>query len=224
MYFGEIPSPSVRHQWDESGEENVWVCQVCGEMRHRDCAYSGHDWSKQKNEAVGTITTFRFGMVCGKCIDAKTGDKLISGKHACNKCRNYFIIKGEAMCDAEAFIEKNFNYIQGRPTALYCDELRSGNTCHNYDATCSAADDRREEHETDEQGRDVRRLFSTKQKVAARDNQKSKCANCKCSLLQQAWEAHHKIRWADGGMTDEENCVVLCKPCHDQVHNEHWVE
>lgn len=38
-----------------------------------------------------------------------------------------------------------------------------------------------------------------------------------------AWcDAHHLTSWADGGVTDLENLVLLCRSCHTRVHSTGW--
>jgi 5-methylcytosine-specific restriction endonuclease McrA len=38
-----------------------------------------------------------------------------------------------------------------------------------------------------------------------------------------AWaDAHHLVHWADGGETDLENLVLLCRPHHRIVHEQGW--
>ncbi len=35
--------------------------------------------------------------------------------------------------------------------------------------------------------------------------------------------AHHLCHWADGGPTDADNVVLLCRSHHRSVHEGHWV-
>jgi 5-methylcytosine-specific restriction endonuclease McrA len=38
-----------------------------------------------------------------------------------------------------------------------------------------------------------------------------------------AWtDGHHIIHWADGGPTELENLVSLCRPHHRAVHEQRW--
>lgn len=36
--------------------------------------------------------------------------------------------------------------------------------------------------------------------------------------LGNDWEAHHKKRYADGGITSIQNGIALCKDCHKKTH------
>lgn len=44
-----------------------------------------------------------------------------------------------------------------------------------------------------------------------------RCAECG-GVLSEDWEAHHEIRYADGGVTEIQNGKALCKACHVETH------
>ena len=38
-----------------------------------------------------------------------------------------------------------------------------------------------------------------------------------------AWtDAHHIRHWSDGGGTDLDNMVLLCRSCHTRIHDTEW--
>lgn len=43
-----------------------------------------------------------------------------------------------------------------------------------------------------------------------------------CDRPPRHCEGHHIKHWADGGATDVENCVLLCKRHHDLIHHSEW--
>ncbi|MFN8037519.1 MAG: DUF222 domain-containing protein [Acidimicrobiia bacterium] len=47
------------------------------------------------------------------------------------------------------------------------------------------------------------------------------CSITGCDRPHQWCDAHHIIHWADGGNTDLENTVLLCRRHHTQVHEHH---
>lgn len=61
--------------------------------------------------------------------------------------------------------------------------------------------------------------FSDSIKDRAYFRQSKKCGGCGTNLNEDACEAHHLIRRADGGPNTLENCVWLCKPCHFAAHD-----
>jgi hypothetical protein len=65
------------------------------------------------------------------------------------------------------------------------------------------------------------RLFSSRQRVAlaARDGG---CMFTGCDRPPAWTEAHHIIPWDDGGPTDIDNAILLCKFHHLLVHNNGW--
>ena len=47
------------------------------------------------------------------------------------------------------------------------------------------------------------------------------CVGCGRSAV---WcEAHHVEEWLTGGRTDIDNLVLVCKPCHHNIHDHRWV-
>lgn len=54
--------------------------------------------------------------------------------------------------------------------------------------------------------------------LIARDK---RCIGCGRSAV---WcEAHHITEWFKGGRTDIDNLVLVCTPCHHQIHDDNWV-
>jgi hypothetical protein len=49
------------------------------------------------------------------------------------------------------------------------------------------------------------------------------CAFPSCSLPARWTDAHHIVSWADGGDTDLDNLVLLCRSHHRLVHHSDWV-
>lgn len=64
------------------------------------------------------------------------------------------------------------------------------------------------------------RAFDTREKRKVYERQNQKCADCGKHFEIEDMEAHHKVRWTDGGHTTIDNCVMLCKKCHDKRHGE----
>jgi len=63
------------------------------------------------------------------------------------------------------------------------------------------------------------RAFSDKDKRAAYERQKGKCANKRCSekgkhFEIEEMEADHIKPWHEGGQTISKNCQMLCKKCN----------
>ncbi len=48
------------------------------------------------------------------------------------------------------------------------------------------------------------------------------CAWSGCSLPIAWTEAHHLIHWADGGLTNAENLILLCRFHHGRIHTAGW--
>src|SRR5690606_21198166 len=48
------------------------------------------------------------------------------------------------------------------------------------------------------------------------------CAWSGCSRPVQWTEAHHLVHWADGGPTNAENLILLCRFHHGRVHTPGW--
>ena len=66
--------------------------------------------------------------------------------------------------------------------------------------------------------RDPRRYPTRKQRGNIFDRQGGKCAECGIPL-KSPWQAHHRKRHADGGLTEDENLAGLCGPCHKGQHS-----
>jgi len=64
------------------------------------------------------------------------------------------------------------------------------------------------------------RAFDSREKRQVYERQNHKCADCGLLFEIEDMEAHHKKRWTDGGHTTIDNCVMLCKKCHDKRHGE----
>ncbi|MCM1194723.1 MAG: DUF262 domain-containing protein [Corallococcus sp.] len=62
------------------------------------------------------------------------------------------------------------------------------------------------------------RAFTDNDKRAVYEQQGGRCFDCNKEFDISATEAHHKTRWVDGGHTTRDNCVVLCRECHDLRH------
>lgn len=61
------------------------------------------------------------------------------------------------------------------------------------------------------------RLFKRRQRQALIAAENGKCAVCGHALTVQ-WEAHHRLPFAKGGLTDVANGLALCRQCHRQEH------
>lgn len=64
------------------------------------------------------------------------------------------------------------------------------------------------------------RAFSDRQQKQAYENQNKRCARCHKSFPLKELDGHHKIAFAEGGETTIENCLMLCKNCHVDLHAE----
>ena len=62
--------------------------------------------------------------------------------------------------------------------------------------------------------------FSERTKREARLRQCSKCGVCGHSLDWQEEFAHHVHPDSLRGPDNTDNCVVLCRPCHERVHSD----
>ena len=58
---------------------------------------------------------------------------------------------------------------------------------------------------------------NTKAYVLSRDNYT--CQHCKGKSKDSKLEVHHIVYRSNNGSDDESNLIVLCKSCHDKVHN-----
>lgn len=61
------------------------------------------------------------------------------------------------------------------------------------------------------------RVFSAKQKRHMYIASDGKCEGCGRDL-PDGWEAHHISRYADGGVTEIQNGMALCRACHLDIH------
>lgn len=64
---------------------------------------------------------------------------------------------------------------------------------------------------------DNRRVLSLSEKSELYYQSKGLCSKCQ-KPLDEIWEAHHKIRWIDGGKTNLNNMEAVCSKCHKEIH------
>lgn len=62
------------------------------------------------------------------------------------------------------------------------------------------------------------RAFSNSQRAALYNRQKGICPDCGKHFVIGDMHAHHVIPWYNGGLTELNNGVMLCKECHKQRH------
>ena len=70
--------------------------------------------------------------------------------------------------------------------------------------------------------------FDSNTKRKAFQRQYNRCAHCSNSLINAVDHAHHVIPNQIGDMKEpddaflrsEDNCVILCDPCHNRVHQD----
>ena len=62
------------------------------------------------------------------------------------------------------------------------------------------------------------RAFSNSQRTALYNRQKGICPDCGKHFVIGDMHAHHVIPWYNGGLTELNNGVILCKECHKQRH------
>ena len=62
------------------------------------------------------------------------------------------------------------------------------------------------------------RKFSEVQRTSLYNKQKGICPDCGQHYLKADMHAHHIIPWYNGGLTEINNGVMLCKECHTQRH------
>ena len=62
------------------------------------------------------------------------------------------------------------------------------------------------------------RKFSEVQRTSLYNKQKGICPDCGQHYLKSDMYAHHIIPWYNGGLTEINNGVMLCKECHAQRH------
>ena len=63
----------------------------------------------------------------------------------------------------------------------------------------------------------MNRLFTSSQKRHLYIAADGRCEICE-EPLSEGWEAHHKTRYADGGVTELTNGMALCRACHKSLH------
>ena len=64
------------------------------------------------------------------------------------------------------------------------------------------------------------RKFNEAQRTALYNRQKGICPKCGNHKLKVDMEAHHIVPWYNGGITELENGVMICKDCHKAGHAE----
>lgn len=62
------------------------------------------------------------------------------------------------------------------------------------------------------------RQFTPEIKTHVYELQGQKCKDCGQHFELSDLQAHHNIRWIDGGHTTVDNCVLLCRNCHGARH------
>lgn len=62
------------------------------------------------------------------------------------------------------------------------------------------------------------RSFNDNQRKVLYDRQKGICPDCGKHFVIKEMHAHHIIPWYNGGLTELDNGVMLCKECHKQRH------
>lgn len=62
------------------------------------------------------------------------------------------------------------------------------------------------------------REFNDVQRTALYNRQKHICPDCGKTFLKSDMEAHHIVSWYNGGLTEMDNGVMLCKDCHNKRH------
>ena len=71
---------------------------------------------------------------------------------------------------------------------------------------------------------DDRRQISDEEKIQA-FSKHSSCEKCGKSFKDyREPEYHHRKRYADGGVTEIENIMVLCSKCHKQIHGKEEIQ
>ena len=63
------------------------------------------------------------------------------------------------------------------------------------------------------------RTYTDNQKRQIYESQYGICPDCQKQYDISQMEAHHIVRWVDGGHTTIDNGVMLCKKCHQKRHN-----
>jgi len=64
-----------------------------------------------------------------------------------------------------------------------------------------------------------RRRWNPNVKKRVLRKQGNMCALCKEMLPYEKAEGHHIIPKSKGGTKSEENCMMLCTPCHNFIHD-----
>ena len=68
---------------------------------------------------------------------------------------------------------------------------------------------------------DEKRLFTPKQRIALAVREEG-CRFGPCERPPSMTEAHHIVPWSEGGRTDLDNGILLCKFHHLLIHNNGW--
>ena len=63
------------------------------------------------------------------------------------------------------------------------------------------------------------RGFSKKEKMQAYERQGGKCAICQKHFDIDEMEGDHIVPWSKGGLTNSDNCQMLCVSCNRQKSN-----
>ncbi len=67
--------------------------------------------------------------------------------------------------------------------------------------------------------RDKKRVWTPNENQKKLDKQCGLCGKCGKKVKKGQGRGHHKKRHADGGKTDDKNHVVVCDPCHKDIHS-----
>ena len=62
------------------------------------------------------------------------------------------------------------------------------------------------------------RKFTESQRTILYNRQKGICPDCEQKFMKAEMHAHHIVPWYNGGRTELDNGVMLCKECHTQRH------
>lgn len=48
---------------------------------------------------------------------------------------------------------------------------------------------------------------------------RKKCKLCGKKVYKKKLQIHHKVSLSQGGKSDYQNCIGVCKECHKKIHN-----
>lgn len=71
-------------------------------------------------------------------------------------------------------------------------------------------------HENNEKYLNLR-TFMERDKITVYEAQKHLCARCQKPYDLSQMQAHHKVPWHDGGKTTVDNCLMICRKCHEEI-------